>query len=147
MPESAPARQLEVLLAEDNEFDVHLTAAAFRDARVPSRLHCVRDGEAAIAFLRHMGEHEQAPRPDLILLDLNMPKMNGLEVLEEIKADPNLKNIPVVILSDIKRAYELQVSSFLMKPSEVDEYFAAVRSLKELWFHAASPAPKPNSPG
>jgi CheY-like chemotaxis protein len=153
MPEPAPARQLEVLLAEDNEFDVHLTAAAFRDARVPSRLHCVRDGAAAIAFLRHMGEHEQAPRPDLILLDLNMPKMNGLEVLEEIKADPNLKNIPVVILSgcihdgDIKRAYELQVSSFLMKPSEVDEYFAAVRSLKELWFHAASPAPKPNSPG
>jgi len=151
MPQPAPARQLEVLLAEDNEFDVHVTVAAFRDARVPSRLHCVKDGEAAIAFLRNIGEYEQAPRPDLILLDLNLPKMNGLEVLEEIKADPTLKNIPVVIVSgcihdgDIKRAYELQVSSFLMKSSEVDEYFAAVRSLKELWVHAASPAPKPDS--
>lgn len=151
MPEPAPARQLEVLLAEDNEFDVHLTVAAFRDARVPSRLHCVPDGEAAIAFLRHKGEHEQAPRPDLILLDLNLPKKNGLEVLEEIKADPNLKNIPVVIVSgsihegDVRRAYELQVSAFLMKPVEVDEYFAAIRSLKELWFHAAAPAPKPDS--
>jgi len=150
MPEPAPARQLEVLLAEDNEFDVHVTVAAFRDARVPSRLHCVPDGEAALAFLRRRGEHEHAPRPDLILLDLNMPKMNGLEVLEEIKADPSLKNIPVVIVSgyihegDIKRAYELQVSAFLMKPSEVDEYFAAVRSLKELWVHAASLAPKPD---
>jgi CheY-like chemotaxis protein len=152
MPEPAPARQLEVLLAEDNEFDVHLTVAAFRDARVPSRLHCVPDGEAAIAFLRRAGEHRHAPRPDLILLDLDLPKMNGLEVLEEIKADPSLRNIPVVIVSgsihdgDIRRAYDLQVSAFLMKPLEMDEYFAAIRSLKELWFHAASPAPKPDSP-
>ena len=107
----------------------------------------------SIAFLKRTGEHSQAPRPDLILLDLNLPKKGGLEVLEEIKADPNLKNIPVVIVSgnirdgDIRRAYELQVSSFLMKPLEVDEYFAAIRSLKELWFHAASPAPKPDSSG
>lgn len=153
MPAPAPARRLEVLLAEDNEFDVHLTMVAFRDATVPNRVHCVPDGEAAIAFLKRTGEHSQAPRPDLILLDLNLPKKGGLEVLEEIKADPNLKNIPVVIVSgnihdgDIRRAYELQVSSFLMKPLEVDEYFAAIRSLKELWFHAASPAPKPDSPG
>ena len=153
MPEPAPARQFEVLLAEDNEFDAQVTAAAFRDARVPSRLHCVADGEAAIAFLRRTGGHERAPRPDLILLDLNLPKMSGLEVLEQIKADPNLKNIPVVIVSgnihdgDIRRAYDLQVSSFLMKPAEMDEYFAAIRSLKELWVHAASPAPKPESAG
>ena len=152
MPEPAPARQLEVLLAEDNEFDAHVTVAAFRDARVPSRLHCVPDGEAVIAFLRRAGEHEQAPRPDLIVLDLNLPKLSGLEVLAEIKADPSLKNIPVVMVSgsihdgDIRRAYELQVSAFLMKPLEMDEYFAAIRSLKELWFHAASPAPKPDSP-
>jgi len=152
MPEAAPARQIEVLLAEDNEFDVQVTIAAFRDARVPNKLHCVPDGEAAIAFLKRMGEHGTAPRPDLILLDLDLPKMSGLEVLEEIKAHPSLRNIPVVIVSgnihegDIKRAYELQVSSFLMKPAEVDEYFASIRSLKELWFHAASPAPKPDSP-
>jgi CheY-like chemotaxis protein len=153
MPQPAPARQLEVLLAEDNEFDVHLTVVAFRDATVPNRVHCVSDGEAAIAFLKRTGEYRRAPRPDLILLDLNLPKKDGLEVLEEIKADPGLKNIPVVMVSgnihdgDIKRAYELQASSFLMKPLEVDEYFAAIRSLKELWFHAASPSPNPDTPG
>ena len=152
MPQPAPARQLEILVAEDNEFDVHLTVVAFRDATVPNRVHCVPDGEAAIAFLKRTGEYSQAPRPDLILLDLDMPKMDGLHVLEEIKSDPNLKNIPVVVVSgnihdgDIKRAYELQASSFLMKPLEVDEYFAAIRSLKELWFHAASPSPDPDSP-
>ena len=151
MPQPAPARQLEILVAEDNEFDVHLTVVAFRDATVPNRVHCVPDGEAAIAFLKRTGEYSQAPRPDLILLDLDMPKMDGLHVLEEIKSDPNLKNIPVVVVSgnihdgDIKRAYELQASSFLMKPLEVDEYFAAIRSLKELWFHAASPSPDPDS--
>ena len=153
MPEPAPARQFEVLLAEDNEFDAQVTIAAFRDARVPSRLHCVADGEAAIAFLRRTGDHGLAPRPDLILLDLNLPKLNGLEVLEQIKADPNLKNIPVVIVSgnihegDIRRAYDLQASSFLMKPVEMDDYFSAIRSLKELWVHAASPAPKPDLAG
>jgi CheY-like chemotaxis protein len=139
---------LDILLVEDNEFDVHLTEAAFRDARVPNRVHRVPDGEAAIAFLKRTGEHGCAPRPDLILLDLNLPKMSGLEVLEAIKADPQLKNIPVVIVSgngseaEIRRAYELQASSFVVKPLEVDEYFAAIRSLKELWFHAASPVPR-----
>jgi CheY-like chemotaxis protein len=152
MADPAPARRLDILLAEDNEFDVHVTVAAFRDARVPNRLHCVTDGEAAIAFLKRTGEHTQAPRPDLVLLDVHLPKMDGFQVLEAIKADPELKNIPVVVVSgdihegDIKRAYELQASSFLMKPQEVDEYFAAIRSLKELWFHAASVAPKADSP-
>jgi CheY-like chemotaxis protein len=151
MPELGP-HALDILLAEDNEFDVHLTEAAFRDARVPNRVHRVPDGEAAIAFLKRTGEHGYAPRPDLILLDLNMPKMSGLEVLEAIKADPQLKNIPVVIVSgnsseaEIRRAYELQASSFVVKPLEVDEYFAAIRSLKELWFHAASLVPRGDSP-
>jgi CheY-like chemotaxis protein len=152
MPEPAPARQLDILLAEDNDFDVHLTVAAFRDARVPNRVHCVPDGEAVMAFLRRTGEHSNAPRPDLIVLDLNLPKIDGFQVLEAIKADPDLKNIPVVVVSGndgegvIKRAYELQASAFVVKPQEVDEYFAAIRSLKQLWFHAASPAPKPDSP-
>lgn len=152
MPQPASARELDILLAEDNEFDVHVTVAAFRDAKTPNRIHCVSDGEAAIAFLKRTGEHSRAPRPDLILLDLNLPKLDGFEVLEAIKADPSLRNIPVVMVSgniqdgDIRRAYELQVSSFLMKPREVDEYFAAIRSLKELWFHAAAHAPKLDSP-
>ncbi|MCU1337708.1 MAG: response regulator [Bryobacterales bacterium] len=147
----APARQLDILLAEDNDADTFLTMAAFRDARIPNRIHCVPDGEAAIAFLRRTGEHSEAPRPDLILLDLNLPKLNGFKVLESIKADPELKNIPVVVVSgsdrddDIQRAYELQVSAFLVKPLEVDEYFAAIRSLKQLWFHAASVVPRPDS--
>jgi len=153
MPEPAPARQLEVLVAEDNEFDLHLTVAAFRDAKVRNRVTWVPDGEAAIAFLKQTGEYTEAPRPDLILLDLELPKMDGFQVLETIKADPQLKNIPVVVVSghsdegEITRAYELQASAFVVKPAEVDEYFAAIRSLKQLWFHAASPAPKPDSPG
>jgi CheY-like chemotaxis protein len=152
MPEPALAHPLQILLAEDNEFDVHLTLAAFRDASVPNRVHRVPDGEAAIAFLRRAGEHAHAPRPHLILLDLNLPKMGGLEVLETIKSDPQLRAIPVVIVSgnnsdaEIKRAYELQASSFVVKPLEVDEYFAAIRSLKELWFHAAAPVPRGDSP-
>ena len=151
MAETGAIRQLEVLIAEDNEFDTHLTVAAFRDARIPNRMHCVADGEAAIAFLNRTGEHSRAPRPDLIVLDLNLPKLDGLQVLEAIKTDPELKSIPVVMVSgsihdgDIKRAYELQASAFVMKPLEVDEYFAAIRSLKELWFHAAAPSPKPGS--
>jgi two-component system, chemotaxis family, response regulator Rcp1 len=151
MPEFASVRSLEILLAEDNEFDVHLTEAAFRDAIVPNRVNWVSDGEAAISFLKRAGEHSHAPRPDLILLDLNLPKMDGFQVLEAIKADPQLKNIPVIVVSgsnreaDIARAYELQASAYVVKPLEVDEYFAAIRSLKQLWFHAASPAPKPDS--
>ena len=153
MPQPAPARRLEVLVAEDSEFDLHLTIAAFRDAQVPNRVTWVSDGEAAIAFLKQTGEYTDAPRPDLILLDLVLPKMDGFQVLETIKADPHLKNIPVVVVSghsdegEIARAYELQASAFVVKPAEVDEYFAAIRSLKQLWFHAASPAPKPDSPG
>jgi CheY-like chemotaxis protein len=150
MPEQACVPQLEILLAEDNEFDVHLTEAALRDATVPNRVNCVSDGEAAIAFLKRLGEHSQAPRPDLILLDLNLPKMDGFQVLEAIKGDPELRNIPVVVVSgsdreaDISRAYGLQASAFVVKPLEVDEYFAAIRSLKQLWFHAASRSPKPD---
>jgi len=152
MPEPAPARQLDILLAEDNEFDAHVTVAAFRDAIVPNRVHCVADGEAVMAFLQRTGEHSDAPRPDLIVLDLNLPKIDGFQVLEAIKTDPNLKNIPVVVVSGndgegvIKRAYELQASAFVVKPQEVDEYFAAIRSLKQLWFHAASVASKTDSP-
>jgi|SRR5689334_15152919 len=138
------SHQIEILVAEDNEFDVNLTVAAFRDEIVPNRVHCVCDGEAAVAFLKHTGEYCQAPRPDLVVLDLNLPKMDGLEILQLIKEDPELRSIPVVMVSgqggqaEIRRAYELQAAAFVVKPDEVDDYFAAIRSLKDLWFRAAS---------
>ncbi len=140
-----PSHQIEILVAEDNEFDINLTVAAFRDEIVPNRVHCVPDGEAALAFLKHTGEYRQAPRPDLVVLDLNLPKMDGLEVLQTIKGDPELRSIPVIMVSgnggqaEIRRAYELQAAAFVIKPDEVDDYFAAIRSLKDLWFRAASP--------
>ncbi len=140
-----PSHQLEILVAEDNEFDVNLTVAAFRDEIVPNRVHCVSDGEAAVAFLKHTGAYGEAPRPDLVVLDMNLPKMDGLEVLQAIKGDPELRSIPVVMVSgqggqaEIRRAYELQAAAFVVKPDEVDDYFAAIRSLKDLWFRAASP--------
>ena len=139
------SRQVEILVVEDNEFDVNLTVAAFRDEVVPNRVHCVSDGEAAVAFLKHNGEYSQSPRPDLVVLDLNLPKMDGFEVLETIKSDPNLRSIPVVMVSgqggqtEIRRAYELHAAAFVVKPDEVDDYFAAIRSLKDLWFRAATP--------
>ena len=135
---------VEILVVEDNEFDVNLTVAAFRDEVVPNRVHCVPDGEAAVAFLKHTGEYSESPRPDLVVLDLNLPKMDGFEVLEAIKSDPDLKSIPVVMVSgqggqaEVRRAYELHAAAFVVKPDEVDDYFAAIRSLKELWFRAAS---------
>jgi two-component system, chemotaxis family, response regulator Rcp1 len=141
-----PERPIEVLVVEDSEADQHLTLTALRDARIPNDVHVVADGEQALAFLNREGTYAAAPRPDLVLLDLNLPKKNGFQVLEEMKADANLKNIPVIIVSgsarpsDIARAYSLQIAAYLVKPLNVDEYFTAIRALKELWFHnVASP--------
>jgi two-component system response regulator len=143
-----PVRCLDVLLVEDNSADVDLTMVAFRDALVPSRISVVTDGEEAIAFLKRTGSYAEAPAPDLVLLDLNLPKVNGFEVLEEMKADPRLKTIPVIVMSgsnreeDQARAYRLQAAAYLVKPPDQDKYFAAVRSVKELSFHSVTPAPK-----
>jgi two-component system, chemotaxis family, response regulator Rcp1 len=141
-------RSIEILLVEDNPADVHLTLTALRDARSASKVHVVTDGEQALAYLRREGDHIKAPRPDLVFLDLNLPKVDGYEVLESMKADPDLRRIPVVAISgsrseiDIARAYDQQISAYLVKPPGVNEYFAAIRSLKELWFHAAALPPK-----
>jgi chemotaxis family two-component system response regulator Rcp1 len=140
-------RSIGILLVEDNPADVHLTLTALRDARSPSEVHVVADGEAALAFLKREGAHANAPRPDLVFLDLNLPKVDGYQVLAAMKADPVLRRIPVVAISgsrseiDIARAYDEQISAYLIKPPGVDEYFAAIRSLKELWFHAAALPP------
>lgn len=142
-----PTRRFDILLIEDNEADVALTTAAFRDALVDAQVHVARDGEEAMAFLQSV---EHAIRPDLVMLDLGLPKGDGFAVLEAMKADQNLKSIPVIVMSgsdrseDQSRAYRLQAVAYIVKPADKDKYFAAIRSIKELWFHTITPAPKEN---
>ena len=132
-------RPVEILLVEDNPADVHLTVEALRDARVHNNLHVASDGEEALAFLRRQAAHKDAPRPDLILLDLNLPKKSGREVLAEIKAEPALRRIPVVILStseakeDIASAYDLAANCYVTKPVDLDEFFQVVRAIDSFW--------------
>jgi two-component system, chemotaxis family, response regulator Rcp1 len=133
------ATPIEILLVEDSPGDVRLTSEAFKDSRVFNRLHVVKDGAEAIAFLRKQGEFKNALRPDLILLDLNLPKKNGQEVLAEIKEDLELKRIPVIILTvskseeDILRSYNLHANCYITKPIEFDHFLEAVRSIENFW--------------
>ena len=130
---------LDVLLVEDNPGDVRLTLETFRDANKSLRLHVVADGIEAMAFLRREGLHALAPGPVLILLDLNLPKMDGREVLAEIKRDIDLRTIPIVILttsdteSDITRSYQLQANCYLTKPVRLEEFENLVRSVNDFW--------------
>ena len=130
---------IEVLLVEDSPGDVRLTQEAFRDANRSIHLHVAFDGVEAMAFLRHEGPHAHAPRPDLILLDLNLPKMDGREVLANIKADDTLKMIPTVILTtsdaeaDIVKSYQLQANCYLSKPVQLDEFESLVKSINDFW--------------
>jgi CheY-like chemotaxis protein len=130
---------IEVLLVEDSPGDVRLTQEAFRDANSSIHLHVACDGVEAMAFLRHQGAHAHAPRPDLILLDLNLPKMDGREVLAHIKDDESLKIIPTVILTtseaeaDIAKSYQLQANCYLGKPVQLDEFEALVKNINEFW--------------
>ena len=130
---------IEVLLVEDSPGDVRLTREAFRDANKSIRLHVAVDGVDAMAFLNHEGDYLNVPRPDLILLDLNLPKMDGREVLAQIKADASLKTIPTVILTtseaeaDIVKSYELQANCYLSKPVQLDAFEGLVRSISEFW--------------
>lgn len=129
----------EVLLVEDSPGDVRLTQEAFRDANRAIRLHVVADGVEAMAFLRKEGAHAYAPRPDIILLDLNLPKMDGREVLAHIKADNGLKTIPTVILTtseaetDIVKSYQLQANCYLTKPVQFDEFASLVKIINDFW--------------
>jgi len=130
----------EVLLVEDSPGDVRLTKEAFRDANSFIHLHVASDGVEAMAFLRREGAHARAPRPDLILLDLNLPKMDGREVLAHIKKDESLKTIPVVILTtsgaeaDILKSYQLQANCYLSKPVQLDAFQNLVKSINDFWF-------------
>jgi len=128
-----------LLLVEDSPGDVRLTQEAFREANVSIHLHVASDGVEAMAFLRHEGRHGHAPRPDLILLDLNLPKMDGREVLSHIKADESLKRIPTVILTtseseaDIVKSYQLQANCYLSKPVQLDAFERLVGSINDFW--------------
>ena len=132
-------RPVEVLLVEDNPGDVRLTREAFREASSEIRLHVAADGVEAMAFLRREGSNVDAPRPDLILLDLNLPRMDGREVLADIKADEGLKSIPTVILTtsdaeaDIVQSYALQANAFLTKPVELVAIESLMQSTSDFW--------------
>jgi len=134
---------IEVLLVEDSPGDVRLTQEAFRDTNNAVRLHVAADGVEAMAFLRREGPNREAPRPDLILLDLNLPKMDGREVLAHIKADQALRSIPTVILTtsdaeiDIVKSYDLQANCYLSKPVALDAFEAVVRSVNDFWLTKA----------
>ena len=130
---------IQVLLVEDSPGDVRLTQEAFRDANRSINLNVASDGVEAMAFLRREGVHHNAPRPDLILLDLNLPKMDGREVLAHIKEDAGLKTIPTVVLTtsdaeaDIVRSYQLQANCYLTKPVQLDAFESLVKSVNDFW--------------
>ncbi len=130
---------IEILLVEDNPGDVRLTLEAFKEGKLINNLSVVGDGVEAMAFLRQKGKYTDMPHPDLILLDLNMPKMDGREVLAEIKKDTNLKHIPVVILTtsqaeqDILRSYDLHANCFITKPVDLDQFNAVIKSIHDFW--------------
>jgi CheY-like chemotaxis protein len=130
---------IEILMVEDNPADVRLTREAFKDAKMLNSMHVAVDGEEAMEFLRRAGKFKTAPRPDLILLDLNLPKKDGREVLAEIKNDPELKRIPVVVLTtsederDIFKAYDLHVNAYITKPVDLDQFMKIVEAVEDFW--------------
>ena len=140
-------RLVEILLVEDNPGDISLTREAFEETRMTNTLHVVRDGVEAMEFLRRKGEHAEAPRPDLILLDLNLPRMDGREVLAAIKRDSALKTIPVIVLTtsdaqqDVLGAYDLHANCYQIKPVDVEEFFAMAQTIENYWFNLAQLPP------
>lgn len=133
------AAPVEILLVEDNPGDVRLTREALKEGKVWNNLHLVEDGDAAVAFTKRTGPYANAPRPDIILLDLNLPKKDGREVLAILKADEDLRRIPVVILTsseaeeDILKAYNLNVNCYITKPVDFEQFIKVVRVIEEFW--------------
>ncbi len=134
-----PNDMIEILLVEDNPGDVELTREAFEEGKIRNRLHIVGDGVEALAFLRRAGSYAGLPRPDIVLLDLNLPKKSGLEVLGEMKADPDLRTIPVVVLTtsraeeDVARSYQAHANCYIAKPVDFEKFMVVVRSLEDFW--------------
>lgn len=135
----ASGQAVEILLVEDNPGDVELTLRSFAENRVRNRVSVVSDGEEALLFLRRQNQHSQAPRPDIIFLDLNLPKKDGREVLTEIKADPTLMDIPVVVLTssdaerDVLATYRLQANCFVTKPVDLAQFMNAMSAIESFW--------------
>jgi two-component system, chemotaxis family, response regulator Rcp1 len=139
---------IEILIVDDNPGDVLLTKEALRDALILNQVHVASDGAVALAFLKREGVHRDAPIPDIVFLDLGMPRVDGFQVLAEMKADPELRRIPVIVMSssdaesDLARAYDAQIAGYLVKPIDLDSYFSAIRAIKEFWFNVVTLAPK-----
>ena len=140
-------RTVQILLVEDNPADVRLTTEAFRESNVDHRMHVACDGVEALAYLRREGPHQSADRPDLVILDLNLPRKDGREVLAEIKSDPRLKRIPVLVLTtsqadaDVRQCYDLHANCVLSKPLQFDSFLASVERLRDFWLGAATLPP------
>ena len=148
------ATPIEILLVEDNPGDVRLTQEAFREGKLHTRLHVVSDGEAALELLRQRGAYAAAARPDLILLDLNLPRKDGREVLDEIKRDDALKSIPVVILTtskaeqDILKVYNLHANCYITKPVDLEQFLGVVKAIEDFWLQIVKlPSHRPSPQG
>lgn len=139
MPDPAAARPIEVLLVEDDPGDVLMTREALTDYKVANRLNVVTNGEDAVAYMRQQGQYREAPRPDLVLLDLNLPRRDGREVLREIKGDDDLRTVPVVVLTtsgaeeDVLASYNLHANAYVRKPVDFDQFVAAVRAIDDFF--------------
>ena len=139
MKEITAGQPIEILLVEDNPGDVRLTREALRDAKVRNHMSAAPDGVEALAFLRRQGQYAHVLRPDVILLDLNLPKKDGRQVLAEIKTDPDLKRIPVVVLTtseaeeDILKAYNLHANAYIAKPVDLEKFIAVIKSIEDFW--------------
>jgi len=139
---------VDILLVEDSPSDILITREAFAEFKVLNTLHVVEDGVEALAFLKHEGKYASAPRPDLILLDLNLPRMNGREVLAKIKADQNMKKIPVVILTtshaeqDVLQSYDQHANCYIVKPVGFENFVEAMKSIRQFWFSIVTLPPE-----
>ena len=141
-------RPIEILMVEDNPGDVRLTVEALKEGKVRNNFHTAEDGEEALAYLRQEGRYAGAPRPDLVLLDLNLPKKSGREVLAEIKEDPDLRRIPVVILTvsqaeqDIVKSYNLHANCYISKPVDLEQFLEVVKSIENFWLTVVKLPPR-----
>lgn len=148
MSEAFVGRPVEILLVEDNAGDVRLAREGLRECKLLNNLHVAGDGVEALAFLRRQGEHAKAPRPDLIMLDLNLPRKDGREVLREIKEDDELKRIPVVILTtskaeeDIVKSYSLHANCYVTKPLAIEQFITVVKAIESFWFTIVKLSPR-----